>query len=133
MEGFPPPTSVGEKRIKMTTQLINLTPHDIVFVDGDNNPVLTVAPSGQLARVSVKTVPVGELNVMGVKIPITTSSFGDVTGLPDEEDGTAFIVSLAVINALHKQGINRSDLYIPNESIRNDKGQVIGCKSAGIA
>lgn len=115
------------------TQLINLTPHDIVFVDGDNTPILTVNPSGQLARVTVKTVPVGELDVMGVKIPVTTSEFGDVTGLPEQTYGTSFIVSLAVVNALRKKGITRSDLFIPNESIRNEKGQVIGCKSAGIA
>ena len=113
--------------------LVNLTPHDIIFVGEDNTPILTVNPSGQLARVTVKTVPVGELNVKGVKIPVTTSSFGDVIGLPDEEEGTAYIVSLAVINALHKKGVNRADLFIPNESIRNEKGQVIGCKSAGIA
>ena len=113
--------------------LVNLTPHDIVFVNESNTPILTINPSGRLARVTVKTVSVGELDVMGVKIPVTTSSFGDVTGLPDEEGGTAYIVSLAVVNALHKKGINRSDLFIPNESVRNEKGQVIGCKTAGIA
>ena len=50
--------------------IMNLTPHAISFCDGDNNVVLTVEPSGQLARVSVKTVVTGEVIN---EIPVTTT------------------------------------------------------------
>ena len=114
-------------------ELINLTPHEITIVDEDNIPVLTIPASGQLARVSVSTEMVGTINVNGNQIRVTESEFGEVTGLPDPMPGVAYVVSLAVINALHKKGITRTDLYIPNESVRNEKGFVVGCKSVGIA
>jgi len=34
---------------------INLTPHDINIVDGNNNPLLSLPPSGELARVNMET------------------------------------------------------------------------------
>lgn len=119
--------------IEQELELINLTPHDIVLVDENNDPIITIQPSGKLARVSTSTEMVGVIRVKGKRIRVTESEFGEVTGLPDPTPGVAYVVSLAVINALKKKRITRTDLFIPNESVRNDKGQVVGCKSVGIA
>lgn len=104
-------------------KLINLTPHAINFVDGDGNAVLTVAPSGDLARVSSQTVTIGDCD----GIPITTTWFGAVVGLPDRQDGTGFIVSSLVAQRVP----DRDDVFIPSDSVRDDAGRIIGCRSLG--
>ena len=48
------------KNINTTnTTLVNLTPHSIIFVDDAGNTVLTVEPSGQVARCSVTREKIG--------------------------------------------------------------------------
>ena len=107
----------------MNMKMINLTPHEINFVDGNGTLLLTVEPSGQLARVSVRTGTVGEIG----GIPVTQSVFGEVEGLPAPEDGTIYIVSALVAGRVP----DRRDVFIPNESVRDDKGRIVGCKSLG--
>lgn len=52
-------------------KIINLTPHSITFVDDAGNTVLTVEPSGQVARCSVAREKIGMIN----GIPINKSRF----------------------------------------------------------
>ena len=104
-------------------KIVNLTPHAINFVGEDGTPILTVDPSGTLARVSVRTETVGEI----AGIPVTQSVFGEVVGLPDPEDGTVFVVSSLVAQRCH----DRDDVFIPNESVRDSSGRIVGCKSLG--
>ena len=52
---------------------------------------------------------------------------GAVEGLPEERDDTLIIVSSLVAQAAR----DRSDLVIPNEAVRDEKGQIVGCKSLG--
>jgi hypothetical protein len=102
--------------------IVNLTPHSINFVGEDGTPILTIEPSGILARVQATIVATGD-TVCG--IPITKTRFGEVEGLPEPEDGTTFVVSRMVAEALP----GRSDLLIPNESVRDEGGNIIGCRS----
>lgn len=104
-------------------ELINLTPHEVNIVSewGTRN----IPPSGQLARVSVETVVVGETDD---GILITASSYGEVEGLPEPEEGVGYIVSSLV--AGHCK--DRNDVFIPNDSIRDDKGRIVGCRTLGI-
>lgn len=104
-------------------KIANLTPHAINFVSNNGTPLLTVEPSGQLARVSVRTETIGDIG----GIPVTQSVFGEVEGLPAPEDGTIYIVSSLVAGRVP----DRHDVFIPNESVRDDKGRIIGCKSLG--
>lgn len=104
--------------------IMNLTPHDVMFVDDNENVIRTIRPSGIPARVSARTVIVGEID----GIPVTKTEFGEIENLPDPEEGTIYIVSLAVA----KSCPDRDDVFIPNESVRNEKGVIIGCKSFGI-
>ena len=104
-------------------EIINLTPHAITFVDGEGKPILVVEPSGQLARVTTKIEVTGDID----GIPTTETVFGEVEGLPEKKDGVIFVVSSLVA----QRCTDRDDVFIPNESVRDEKGRIIGCKSLG--
>ena len=80
-------------------KILNCTPHDINIMDSDNNIILTVPSSNTLIRVSQTTTDAGSINVNGVNVPITDNTFGDVVGLPSQQDDTILIVSAMVSNA----------------------------------
>lgn len=102
--------------------IINLTPHTIAFIL-PNGEKMEIPASGQLARVSVRTETVGEID----GIPVTMSVFGNVEGLPAPKDGVIYVVSSLVAGRVPE----RSDVFIPNESIRDESGRIIGCRSLG--
>jgi len=108
----------------------NLTPHDIVFIDVDGGEFV-VKPSGVIARVSVTTTITGYMSVTsdsGVfKFPITENVYGEVENLPVGDGETIYIVSALVAGRVP----DRNDVFIPNESVRDDKGRIIGCRSLG--
>lgn len=95
--------------------ILNLTPH-AVNVDGT-----VFLPSGNVARVSSISVDAGVFE----GVPLARTSFGNVIDLPDQQDGTLLIVSGMVRSALP----NRLDLASPGDLIRNESGQVTGCKN----
>ena len=107
----------------ISTELVNLTPHAVTFVDGEGATLLVVEPSGVCARLNTETVQVGVVN----GIPVTSTRYGEIEGLPDPKEGTAYIVSSLVAQQCH----DRDDVFIPNESVRDDKGRIVGCKSLG--
>lgn len=130
-------------------KLVNLTPHAINFVTADGRPILTVEPSGTVARVAAKTVFLGEvyaeedeltrihteidcldgtsIHVVVENIHVTGTNYGEVEGLPAPEEGVVYIVSSLVAQRCH----NRDDVFIPNESVRDENGRIIGCRSLG--
>ena len=108
----------------VSVEVINLTPHDVSFIGDDGSTIITVRPSGQLARVSAQTVRTG---VFINGIPVTRTMYGEVEGLPEPKDGTVYIVSSLVAQRCPE----RDDVFIPNESVRNSEGNIIGCRSFG--
>lgn len=103
-------------------QFINLTPHAINFIKEDGS-TLTIPASGTLARMTTLTVVTGEID----GIPITETVFGKVEGLPAPSEGNIFIVSSLVAQRVP----DRNDVFIPSESVRDEQGRIIGCKSLG--
>lgn len=101
-------------------RIVNLTPHTVNIVTADGAP-LTVAPSGQVARVSQSLRQVGQWD----SIPLVQGTFGEVVGLPPQEDGVLLIVSALVRAALPA----RVDLASPAELVRDAEGRVIGCRA----
>ena|SRR3972149_9664061 len=99
------------------TKIVNLTPHEINMI-GELN--VSIPPSGHVARVTEKTEIVGEVN----GIPIIHETFGVVEGLPEPQPDTVYIVGLLTAQATH-----RTDVLTIGETVRNNKGQVIGAKS----
>lgn len=103
---------------------INMTPHAINLVDCDGNIYRTIEPCGSLIRLKATTERIKEID--GIKL--STTVFGEVEGLPDYAKDTYYIVSQLVKSALP----SRTDLLVPAEMVRDEKGVIIGCKSLGI-
>ena len=104
--------------------IINLTPHTITICNASGEIVRQIPASGNLARVSARTVSTGEVFD---GIPVTTTSYGEVEGLPAPQQDTIYIVSALVAGRVPDRG----DVFIPNESVRDSEGRIIGCKSLG--
>ena len=104
--------------------IVNLTPHAITIVNAETMEVqMVIPPSGAVARVSSSTEQIG----MIAGIPLTETVYGKVEGLPEWKEDTICIVSSLVAQRCK----NRGDVFIPNESVRDDQGRIIGCKSLG--
>ncbi len=112
------------KPLKYIIMIKNFTPHDIHVVNEKNEIIKTYQSEG-LIRLKATTVSAG-LTVDDVRISKTV--FGEPEGLPEYELGTFYIVSQLVKNALKE----REDLLVPAEVVRDEKGQITGCKSLGI-
>lgn len=109
------------------TKLVNLTPHAITMMDDNENILLVIEPSGNVARVSVRTERTETFEIDGIALATSKSVYGKVEGLPETEDGVVYIVSSLVAQRVPE----REDVFIPNESVRDAKGRIIGCKSLG--
>jgi hypothetical protein len=99
--------------------IINMTPHDIVVVG--ENQLRTIPKSGPVARQAALSKDAGEFD----GIALTSTAYGPVINLPDYQPDTLLIVSAMVRSALP----NRPDLASPGELVRDEKGNVIGCKN----
>jgi len=97
---------------------VNLTPHTLNIIEEDGS-VYTLPASGQVARVEVERT----VDFVMDGIEVFSTVYGQVTGLPERQRDTAYIVS-----ALVAQAAKRSDVYSPGELVRNEAGQVIGCR-----
>ena len=103
-------------------QLVNLTPHAI-DVMGTDNVVRTIPASGMVCRLTTSTELV---DVVG-GLRITKTVFGEPSGLPEEKEGTYYLVSQLIKNALPA----RSDLLVPAEVLRDNQGKILYCQSLG--
>ena len=97
-------------------KIINYTPHAI----NETTSGRTFPPSGNIARVASTSIPAGNLD----GIPVVTSTFGEVEGLPEPQQDVAIIVSGMVLDACK----GRFDLIAPGELVRDEGGNPIGCK-----
>ncbi|MDF9296082.1 hypothetical protein [Geobacillus stearothermophilus] len=109
-------------------KFINLTPHSINVVRDDGSVVLSVPPSGTVARVATQQTVVCQLD----GIDVVRTAFGDVDGLPAPQPDTVYVVSTLVLQALSASGVDRSDVVAPDTSpasvVRNTDGQIVGVK-----
>ena len=98
----------------------NYTPHPVNII-GSNGT--TTIPSTGLIRLQATTVADEPIN----GIPTSYTAFGEPEGLPPYEEGTYYIVSQIVKSALPE----RADLLVPAEVVRDEAGNIIGCRSLG--
>ena len=103
-----------------TMKFVNLTPHDITVIMGDQADRKTFAKSGTIARVSQETTVVRTVD----GINISTATFGPVVGLPEPSPDTLLIVSGMVKSA----ATGRTDLVSPGDLVRDAAGVVLGCR-----
>ena len=104
-------------------KLKNLTPHNVVIVIDEITNI--VIPSDGIARVSETKTITPSIDVDGVIIETFSSAFGEVENLPPKEEGVMIIVSALVASAAK----GRDDLLVPGELVRDDGGNIVGCKS----
>ena len=108
--------------------MMNLTPHAIVIATSEG--MVTIPPSGTVARVATSTVSSGSIVVDGATVELVSTIYGKVEGLPEE--GTPCIVSAMV--AARVPG--RDGVFSPrtdNTAIRNEKGQIVAVVGLNVA
>lgn len=109
--------------------MINLTPHTINVVDGvDGETIHQIPASGQVARVATASVLQGTLGLPGgVVVPVTSTRYGDVEGIP-APGGEKFLVSSLVLDRLPVE--YRGQAFAPDtgpSALRKD-GQVVAVR-----
>lgn len=103
-------------------KIINMTPHKIVIIKDYEKIKLESAGT---IRLKSNTTYIGELITDKGKIPVTHSILETEVDVPERKQGTIYIVSNLVCQAYPK----RDDFYIVNETIRDNQGRIVGCKS----
>lgn len=104
-------------------KIINLTPH-AVYIIKDNEVYASYPPEG-IARAEQTDKKIGSIN----NIDIYSTTFGDVTGLPEPSLDTFYIVSLATAQAAMRHGRTTGDLLLTSHPVRNEDGVIIGCEA----
>lgn len=122
--------------------LVNLCAHPIRiygwrvperFDLGEHEPLLTVEPSGTVARIG--QIELGTQYLKNCPAPVEYVEYRMANGLPPRPamnspewhaPTTWYVVSLAL--ALAQAGY-RPDLLVPYQEVRNLEGTVIGCRS----
>ena len=100
-------------------KLINLTPHALTI--HGNGGILTLPPSGQVARLAVQRLALPAIAVDGITIPVCRPTLGAITGLPEFTEGVILVVSALVADAA-----KRTDVMSPGELVRDEAGVIIG-------
>jgi len=103
----------------VNTTITNLTPHALNIHDCDDN-VITVAPSGTVARVRTVREDAGRIGT----IVVHQTFFLEVQDLPEPREGVVYVVSALVRAAVPL----REDVLSPGELVRNEAGQPVGCR-----
>ncbi|MFA5967222.1 MAG: hypothetical protein WC805_01745 [Patescibacteria group bacterium] len=125
----------------LNTRIINLTPHEVTIMlqdgtgDGNYDGInpkgclypLHIPSTGAAARCESETIHSSFLR--GTRIPLSRTVMGEISGLPEPEEGTVYIVSLTCAKKAWSQG--RTDCFVTNETIRDKDNRIIGCQSLG--
>jgi len=111
---------------KKALNIVNLTPHALnLMPEGPDGPTVTIPPSGIVARCTTSRVQVGTITVDNITIPVNRTQFGAVTGLPDPQPDTIYIVSAVVAQAVPDQ----PDVFIVDDAVRDKQGRIIGARA----
>ena len=111
-----------ESNVLEESKVLNYTPHSIRLIT--NNGVVEIPRHGTV-RAGIMRKHIYDVNVGDVIVPVNSTTFGNVVGLPEEEENTIIIVSSITAYSLRGK---RKDIYIVDELIR-DRGVVVGAKS----
>lgn len=98
-------------------KIVNLTPHMVRYLCGDK---VIEFPSQGVARVKETLETIAEKD--GIRF--VKRKFSEVEGIPPFQPDTLYIVSNIVFEAT-----NRSDLIVPADFVRDEKGQIVGCRA----
>ena len=112
-------------------ELVNLTPHNVNFMDEDGNVLKTIKPAAEAPRLKTFKGTSSQIDVDGVSIPLSggfkfLDELVDGQSLPPPEDGVLYIVSKALAD--YAVSVGRTDFVSPDRVVRDDKGAIIGCR-----
>jgi hypothetical protein len=107
------------------TNIVNMTPHPVVILRERKAPV-TLRPCGVVPRVEDRASSIGNVSV-GFDVPIMRIETGMVLDLPPREPDVLLLVSRITAQAMP----GRQDLVFPHDLVRNESGQIVGCKALG--
>ncbi len=128
----PNETKTNKNKRKTKMKFINLTPHavKVVLPTGE----IREFPSEGVVRLETKKDPYGDLD----GIPLVATRFGKVEGMPEKLDRAAcYIVSALAKDSFrnatsteYEDHENEGIPFVvsPGELVRDDKGNVIGCR-----
>ena len=105
-------------------KIVNLIPHAITW-RANTGEELTFPVSDSIARVATKQV---EREALPIGIPTVSQKFGEVEGLPEQKEGTYYIVSSIVAAALNGA---RNDILIPDTGktcVRDENGRIVAVR-----
>lgn len=102
----------------------NKCSHPITILGTDGNEVIHLDRCDEPARITNEKEFVTDMKVHGKEVPFYTTCGGNITNLPDYEEGKLLIVSRMV----KERALTRIDLCTPCEFQRDDEGNVIGAK-----
>ena len=105
----------------LTKKVVNLTPHTVRVCVGKD--IFSIEPSGKVARLGIKTVPHGTVQ----KMPIVLSSDGEITNVPEPEEGTVYIASSVVAKVLKREDVLSPDTT-NNGVLQDGDGNVFAVK-----
>lgn len=107
--------------------LINTTQHPITILrDG---PIATVIPTSEVSvRIAEKHSTTVQVDTNFGDLPIECVSYTDLIGLPDEQDGVGYILSLPAALVARLTDPARRDLFVPGNQVRDEHGTVIGAE-----
>ena len=102
--------------------IMNLTPHAVNVLQDDGSYMTFESVGIARAEQTYEEVCV----IDGIEF--VKSHYGAPIDLPDPEDGVVLIVSKQTIEAAQGVGRTINDLVVPVDIIRNEKGQIQGCR-----
>jgi len=99
--------------------IVNLTNHDIKILSPlDGGALIEIPQSGVVARIDRKPPDIEK----HAGFPVVRDVYGGISGLPDEVDGTMYVVSGQVVNLLND---SRSDVVALGKQVRNGGGDTL--------
>lgn len=112
-------------------KIVNLTPHPMDFIFPDGSKI--TLPSAGVARLieepAIRTLINIELNGKVCAFPAVQKKLSkSVSGLPDPQPNTLYLVSLPIKSALPE----RNDLVVVGDQVRDPQGKPIGLASIGL-
>lgn len=99
--------------------LINLTAHNINFLDEDNQLIDTISPYGVELRLESTLVRVGDIE----GIPHLRAALVMTQEVPPQTEGVIYITSKLVVEYLN----DREDFFYPCDMVR-DGQRILGCR-----
>jgi hypothetical protein len=109
----------------LTCRLVNLTPHTIHLLTANGSPIAEIPATPQPARCAEHTTRTGWLQVNHHPVPLLQTAYGAVTGLPEPQPDTWYLVSRPVADATPE----RDDLLVTADILRSQDGIAIGCRA----